>query len=244
MGVSSALAGGVTDLSAPQTPGASTETVSPAFGADDLNLCYQPVAATGRLVTDRSVASASFAERRWPLIVRSLLWRRELARRSAPVRADEFIPRLKTVFADEGIPPQLAWVAEVESSFDPEAGSPAGARGLFQFMPRTAKQLGLDVEGQDERTSPDKCGRAAARYLGQLYRRFGDWALALAAYNAGEGRVGRLLRRHHAVTFDEIAAFLPPETQLYVPKVMATLTVRENIQLGALPPPAADRAWN
>lgn len=231
LGASGVLAAGVTDLT-PGTPG------DPWLNMD-FDIHYQPIAVTGRLAADREGGRGVFGKRRWPLIVRSVLWQRDLARHPLPTRAEEFIPRLKTVFAGEGIPPQLAWIAEVESSFDPEAGSPAGARGLFQFMPDTAGQFGLEITQTDERTSPEKCARAAARYLGQLHRQFGDWALALAAYNAGAGRVGRLLRRHRAVTYEEIAAYLPDETQLYVPKVMAILSARENIQLSALPAPTA-----
>lgn len=230
IGAAGARGGVVMELSAPDA------TVSE--GALDLEIRYQPLSTTGRLLADPAATSAAFGARRWPLIVKALLWRNDLARSAVPARSAEYIPRLKSVFADEGIPPQLAWIAEVESAFDPEAGSPAGARGLFQFMPATAARFGLEVDDTDERTVPEKCARAAARYLGRLHQRFGSWALALAAYNAGENRVDRLLRKHKALTFEEIAAYLPPETQLYVPKVMATLTVRENVQLGALPAPA------
>ena len=232
------MAGVATDFAVPgPVQGAA---LTPVFTAASLEVRYESALQTGRLSSDRGDNPAAFSERRWPSIVRALLWRRDQARRCEPVRAREFIPQLKAVFADEGLPPQLAWIAEVESSFDPDAESPAGARGLFQFMPDTAEQCGLNVRATDERTIPGKCARAAARYLAQLHRRFGNWALALAAYNAGEGRVGRLLRKHRARTFDEIAVYLPAETQVYVPKVMATLAVRENIQLSALPAPTPD----
>lgn len=232
LGASCALAGVATDLRTPPP--------ARAFTTSDLQVSYEPAAQSGRLSSELGSVPVAFTERRWPSIVRASLWQRDQARRSEPVRAREFIPQLKAVFTDEGLPPQLAWIAEVESSFDPEARSSAGARGLFQFMPGTAEQFGLDVTASDERTVPEKCARAAARYLAQLHRRFGNWTLALAAYNAGEGRVGRLLRKHRALTFDEIAVYLPAETQVYVPKVMATLAAREHIQLGSLPAPLAD----
>ncbi len=81
---------------------------------------------------------------------------------------------------------------------------------------------------------PEKNARAAARYLRQLHGRFGDWRLAFAAYNAGETRVAALLKKHQARTFDEIAAYLPSETQLYVPKIEATLRKREGVTLADL----------
>lgn len=191
----------------------------------------------------RSVDDTAFASIRWPCIVKAMAWVRLTAATPRPTRADALIPRLKAVFASEGVPPELAWIAEVESRFDPDATSRSGARGLFQFMPATAEQFGLITESGDLRSEPELSARAAAQYLSQLYARFKSWPLALAAYNAGEGRVGRLLKQHHADSFDEIAIHLPPETQEYVPKIMATLALRENTSLNALPSPVSP-TWN
>src|SRR6185436_16827776 len=130
--------------------------------------------------------------------------------------------------------PELVWVAEVESSFNPQARSPAGAVGLFQLMPTTARALSLSLQPEDERLQTGKSARAAARHLRHLHERFGDWRLALAAYNAGETRVGDLLKKHKARTFDSIADRLPAETQMYVPKVEATLGKREGLALSEL----------
>jgi soluble lytic murein transglycosylase-like protein len=152
--------------------------------------------------------------------------------------ADEFARRLKPVFNAEGVPEELVWVAEVESSFDPEARSSSGAVGLFQFLPTTAEILGLSLEPVDERKLPEKSASAAAKYLKHLYARFRSWPLALAAYNAGEGLVCRLLASRGARTFDEIAEDLPPETQKYVPKIDATLLRREGKPLSLLSPAA------
>jgi hypothetical protein len=129
------------------------------------------------------------------------------------------------VFRQEGVPLELLAVAEVESAFDPLALSPKGARGLWQFMPATAERFGLRVEGaRDERTLPALSTRAAARYLRELYARFGDWRLALAAYNTGEGRIERAIRRGGTRDFVRLAALglLPEETRRYVPAVLAT----------------------
>ena len=164
-------------------------------------------------------------------------WNRKLAGRAAPARAAALVPGLKAIFDDEGVPPELIWLAEVESSFNPSARSPVGATGLFQFMPATAERFGMNVAPQDDRLDPHKSARAAAQYLRFLHGRFESWPLALAAYNAGEGRVGRLLRTHDGVSFEDIVAYLPSETQMYVPKVMATVALREGIDPATLPPP-------
>jgi membrane-bound lytic murein transglycosylase D len=135
------------------------------------------------------------------------------------------------------VPTELVWLAEVESSFDPSARSPAGAVGLFQLMPATAKSLDLSLWPWDERRNPEKSARAAAVYLRSLHKRFDDWPLALAAYNAGEGRVSDLLRKRKARSFDAISDALPAETQMYVPKVEATVLKREGRTLAQLKSP-------
>lgn len=167
------------------------------------------------------------------------VWREQLAQRPPPVEAQPMLPRLKSAFIAEKTPSQLVWLAEVESSFNPTARSPAGATGLFQMMPITAKSLGLSLRPQDERTNPDKSAHAAARYLNYLHGKFKDWPLALAAYNAGEGNVQKLLTKHKAKTFDAIATHLPAETQMYVPKIDATLQRREGVSLARLRAPRA-----
>lgn len=167
------------------------------------------------------------------------VWREQLAKRPAPVEAQPMVPRLKTVFNAEKTPAQLVWLAEVESSFNPSARSPAGATGLFQMMPATAQSLGLSLRPQDERVNPEKSAHAAARYLNYLHGKFKNWPLALAAYNAGEGNVQKLLTQHKATTFDAIATHLPAETQMYVPKIDATLQKREGVSLAQLRAPRA-----
>jgi membrane-bound lytic murein transglycosylase D len=136
---------------------------------------------------------------------------------------------LQAQFAAEGVPPEYAWMAEVESSLDTNARSPAGAKGLFQLMPDTAKNLGLSTWLPDERTDPAKSSHAAAQLLRNLHDRFGDWPLALAAYNAGAGRVSRALASRKGKTFAEISPSLPVETRLYVPRVYATIAQRTGV---------------
>ena len=137
------------------------------------------------------------------------------------------LPRLKKIFAAEGVPEHLVWLAEVESSFDQNALSRTGAVGLFQLMPDTAVRFGLQLKPLDERKLPEKSARAAAQYLKLLHQQFGCWALALAAYNAGEGLVERAMQDYNLSTFDELSPYLPQETQLYVPRVLAVASVRE-----------------
>jgi membrane-bound lytic murein transglycosylase D len=163
------------------------------------------------------------------------IWVRKLSNRPWPEGAKAYVTKLKPIFTEENVPPELVWIAEVESSFDPAARSPAGAVGLFQLMPATAREYGLRTWPFDQRRQAGPSARAAARYLGHLHEQFKDWRLAVAAYNAGEGTVQSLLKRHHADTYDAIATQLPAETQMFVPKVEATLWRRESVRLSALP---------
>lgn len=167
------------------------------------------------------------------------LWVKRVQARPVPARADELMPVLRAAFAAEGVPAELAWLAEAESTLNPGARSPSGAKGLFQLMPDTAKNLGLSTFLPDERGDAEKSARAAARYLRTLREKFGEWPLAFAAYNAGEGRVRRLLASKQATTFAQISSALPSETRMYVPKVCATVAVRSGVTPDKLPAPRA-----
>src|SRR5438045_2646415 len=110
----------------------------------------------------------------------------------------------------------------------PTLTSRAGAHGIWQFMPETARQYGLRVDWwSDERADPERSTRAAAAYLRDLYRQFNDWPLTLAAYNCGPGRVRRTLNEANATSFWQLleAAALPKETRGYVPTFYATLII-------------------
>jgi membrane-bound lytic murein transglycosylase D len=162
------------------------------------------------------------------------IWVKKVSPRPLPEGAERLVAYLKPVFVSERVPPELVWLAEVESSFNLAARSPVGAAGLYQLMPATAQRFGLRRWPRDERYQPEPSARAAAQYLRFLHGQFGDWRLALAAYNAGEGRVQRLLDRHNTRSFDRIARHLPAETQMFVPKVEATLLRREGVELARL----------
>ncbi len=164
------------------------------------------------------------------------VWEKRLNLSERPVAANALVPKLKSIFTAEQVPEQLVWLAEVESGFNPKARSPAGAGGLFQLMPGTAKELGLRRWPFDQRYQVEPSAQAAARYLKRLHNQFGDWPLALAAYNAGPGKVQALLERKQARSFDAIATALPAETQMFVPKLEATILRQEGISLAKLPP--------
>jgi soluble lytic murein transglycosylase-like protein len=129
--------------------------------------------------------------------------------------------QMVNIFEAEAVPVELLAVGWVESRFNPQAVSPKGARGAWQFMPETARRYGLEVgDSRDDRTDLALSTRAAARHLADLYRQFGDWPLALAAYNAGADRVDAAMTRANSREFERLRFWLPAETQLYVPAVL------------------------
>jgi membrane-bound lytic murein transglycosylase D len=143
-------------------------------------------------------------------------------------RGARYLPAIREAFVAEGLPPELAYVALVESEFRAEAVSGAKAKGFWQFMPATGRRFGLAQDSWvDERSDTEKATRAAAQYLRHLHDVFEDWNLALAAYNAGEGTVRRAIRRHGTSDFWELsrARALPPETRDYVPRIQAAILV-------------------
>ncbi|MBJ2190298.1 MULTISPECIES: lytic transglycosylase domain-containing protein [Duncaniella] len=124
----------------------------------------------------------------------------------------------------EGMPTELQYLPVIESAINPNAISRAGAAGLWQFMPATAKGLGMEVNSLvDERRDARLSSRNAARYLKQLYDIYNDWSLAIAAYNCGPGNVNKAMRRagEGKKDFWEIYEFLPAETRGYVPVFIA-----------------------
>ena len=166
-----------------------------------------------------------------------MAWTRELKTRPAAPGTPAMAENLRPIFTAAHVPGELVWLAEVESSFNPQARSPAGAVGLYQLMPGTARSEGLQVAPKDERLDPVKNARAAATLLHSLHRQFPDWRLTLAAYNAGQGRVRELLGDDKRRGYDQIARHLPAETQLYVPKVEATVKGRTGMSLAELKTP-------
>lgn len=139
--------------------------------------------------------------------------------------------RLAEVFADEGVPLELLNLAGIESHFNPLAVSPAGARGMWQFMKSTAKIYGLTVsKKKDDRTDPILSSIAAARHLRDLFNSYKDWHLALAAYNAGPGKIDQALRNSPKRCFWDISRSgkLARETDRFVPKFIALTLIMNN----------------
>jgi hypothetical protein len=147
-------------------------------------------------------------------------------------RAGRYRSMAERIFREEGVPTDLIWLAQVESVWKPWALSRASAKGIWQFIPSTGRRFGLDrTHWIDERADPLASTRAAARYLRFLNKYFkGNWLLALAAYNAGEGRVGRAVARAGRADFWYLyrRGFLPRETRNYVPAILAVLTIAKN----------------
>lgn len=141
-----------------------------------------------------------------------------------------------------GLPEDLVYMAMIESGFRPTAVSRAGATGMWQFMPSTARRSGLRVDDWvDERRDPEAATRAAIRHLSELYEATGDWALTAAAYNAGLGRVTRARARERADDYFSLslARRLPRETRNYVPIMLAAAWVDAHRGLYGLPPRVA-----
>lgn len=134
-----------------------------------------------------------------------------------------YVPIFEEALEAEGVPLELKYLPVVESAFDPMATSRVGAAGLWQFMVPTAKHYGLTVNSLlDERRDPIKSSQAAAKYLKDLYNSFGDWTLAIAAYNCGRNNVLKAIKRAGgARDYWAIYPYLPRETRGYVPAFIA-----------------------
>ncbi len=148
-------------------------------------------------------------------------------------RSGAYIPLMQEILVEEGLPPDLVYLALIESGFSPHAYSVAAAAGYWQFIASTGKRYGLRIDHWvDERRNPVKATRAAARYLKDLYELFGDWHLAAASYNAGEGRIARAIRRYRTQDYWKLIEYrhLARETRDYVPKLMAAITLAKNPQ--------------
>jgi membrane-bound lytic murein transglycosylase D len=162
-------------------------------------------------------------------------------------RASVYAPYASRILKEEGLPRDLLYTAMAESGFLNKARSHASAVGPWQFMSYTGKRYGLDINWYvDERRDPLKAGKSAAHYLKDLYNLFGSWELALAGYNAGEGKVGRAIKRYRTKNFWDIRnkRYLKNETKNYVPKIMALAIIGNNLSAFGFENIQMESPWN
>lgn len=152
-------------------------------------------------------------------------------------RMSIYFPIFEQYLKETNMPDDLKYLSVVESALNPMARSRSGAVGLWQFMPPTGRESGLKINSTvDERRDPHKATKAALKYLLKQYRRYGNWELALAAYNGGPGRVNRAIKRGRSKNFWHIQRYLPRETQNYVPAFIAATYIAHYYHLHNLSP--------
>ncbi|WP_278636025.1 transglycosylase SLT domain-containing protein [Capnocytophaga sputigena] len=162
-------------------------------------------------------------------VIKSFLKNRRSSLERLMSLSDYYFPMFEQEMSNQKIPLEMKYLAIIESALNPKARSRAGATGLWQFMYATGKSYGLDVNNYvDERSDPVRSTKAAAKYLNELYKIFGDWDLTLAAYNSGPGNVTKAIRRSNGKTnYWNLRPYLPRETAGYVPAFLATLYIFE-----------------
>lgn len=147
-------------------------------------------------------------------------------------RSKTYIPYIRKILREHNMPEDLVFVSMIESGFSSKAYSRAGAVGPWQFMKETGKIYGLKINWWiDERRDLDKSTLAAIKYLKHLYKKFGDWYLAIAAYNAGEGKISRAIKRYNTRDYWELCRYryIRAETKNYIPKMIAAALIMKNL---------------
>lgn len=204
-----------------------------------------------RLERTAAANSLGFTFQMHPLVQQYLNYyqgRGHATMRTGLQRSGMFMLMARKIFREEGIPENVAWLGQVESMWKPTAVSTAAASGLWQFIPSTGERFGLRRTAYiDERNSFERATRASARYLKFLANRYrGNWELALAAYNSGEGNVDRAIRRAGVNSFWAAYPYLPQETRNYLPNILATILIANAPQRygfgGVLPSPRLEYA--
>lgn len=201
---------------------------------DEQQIDNNPVAQQQYQYIQYAVANKSlgFSFQVHPMIQQYINYYRGRGRGTMEVglyRSGMFMSMARRIFKEEGVPENVAWLGQVESTWKPTALSWAAASGLWQFIPGTGARFGLQRTAYvDERNSFDEATRASARYLRFLFNRYGNWELAMAAYNCGEGNVDRAISRAGVKNFWAAYPYLPQETRNYVPNILATILIANN----------------
>ena len=162
-------------------------------------------------------------------IIKSFLKNRKRSYERLMAISEYYFPMFEEALARQNVPLEIKYLAIVESALNPKAVSRMGATGLWQFMYQTGKQYNLHIDSYvDERSDPLKASDAAAQYMANMYKIFGDWDLVLASYNSGPGNVAKAIRRSGGKqNYWNIRKHLPKETQGYVPAFLATMYIYE-----------------
>ena len=178
-------------------------------------------------------------------VIKSFLTRRRDLMQRMMTASQFYFPLFEQELDNQNIPLEIKYLAIIESALNPRAQSRVGAKGLWQFMYSTGKMYGLDVSSYvDERHDPIMATKAASKYLSKLYDIFGDWDLALAAYNSGPGNVNKAIRRSGGYeNYWNIRPFLPRETAGYLPAFLATMYIFEYAEEHGLQYKRAERAY-
>jgi LysM repeat protein len=201
---------------------------------EELDVENNPVAQQQYQYIQYAVANRSlgFSFQVHPMIQQYINYYRGRGRKTMEVglyRSGMFMSMARRIFREEGIPENVTWLGQVESAWKPNAMSWAAASGLWQFIPGTGARFGLKRTAYvDERNSFEEATRASARYLKFLFNRYGNWELAMAGYNCGEGNVDRAIRRAGVANFWAAYPYLPKETRNYVPNILATILIANN----------------
>ncbi|MEZ4370497.1 MAG: transglycosylase SLT domain-containing protein [Polyangiaceae bacterium] len=185
----------------------------------------------------RQLSMPNFDVRLDPRVVKYLEFYKTNPRGQAIARvwakkSGRFAPAIQAELAKAGLPTDLVWLSLIESGHNPTIYSSAGAAGLWQFIPDSGRIYGLTVDRWvDERLDPQRATEAAIKYLSDLHTRFGNWELAMAAYNMGHGGLSRAIRKYNTNDYWELSRYeagIPWETTLYVPKIAAIAIVMNN----------------
>ncbi|MBF0237536.1 MAG: LysM peptidoglycan-binding domain-containing protein [SAR324 cluster bacterium] len=229
------------DLVVVEDPVLSDEDEIIAPETEDLALNQPEVEETAELINEFEEKQTETVQYDIPIVenkrVEQLksfyLYKRRKVLETGLHRSGKYLPMIRKIFAEKNLPLDLAYLVAVESNYHPRARSHKSAVGLWQFIPSTGRLYGLKINKWiDERMDPVKSTESAAKYLTYLYDMFGNWELAVAAYNTGEGRVMRQVRKAKAlgVASDFWSLKLPRETRNYVPALMAVTIISKNLK--------------